>query len=60
MYHMRNHARNALETKGYEVISSFDCGGHVLFTNRGHPTEDDLKNAKTFVNNLMRMRLRFK
>jgi flavodoxin len=38
----------ALETKGYNVISSFKCRGQFLFANRGHPDEEDLKNAKAF------------
>ena len=42
----------ALETKGYKVISSFKCRGQFLFFNRGHPTEDDLKNAKAFASDL--------
>jgi flavodoxin I len=42
----------ALETKGYKVISSFKCRGQFLFFNRGHPTEDDLKKAKAFASDL--------
>jgi len=42
----------ALETRGYKVISSFKCRGQFLFFNRGHPTEDDLKNAKAFASDL--------
>jgi len=41
-----------LETKGYKVISSFKCRGQFLFFNRGHPTKDDLKNAKAFASDL--------
>lgn len=44
--------REALETKGYEVISSFDCRGKLLLWSRGHPTEDDLTNAKVFASKL--------
>ena len=44
--------QEALETKGYKVISSFKCRGKFLFFNRGHPTEDDLKNAKAFASDL--------
>jgi flavodoxin I len=45
--------QEALETKGYKVISSFKCRGQLLFfLNRGHPTEDDLKNAKAFASDL--------
>jgi flavodoxin len=43
-----------LETKGYKVISSFKCRGQFLFANRGHPTEDDLKNAKAFASDLQK------
>jgi len=43
----------ALETKGYKVISSFKCRGQfIFFINRGHPTEDDLKNATAFASDL--------
>lgn len=42
----------ALETKGYKIISNFKCRGRFLFFNRGHPTEDDLKNAKAFASDL--------
>jgi flavodoxin len=44
--------QEALETKGYKVISSFKCRGQFLFANRGHPNEDDLKNAKAFASEL--------
>ena len=45
--------QEALETKGYKVISSFKCRGQLLFfLNRGHPTEDDLKNARAFASDL--------
>ena len=37
-----------LEAKGYKVISCFKCRGQFLFANRGHPNEEDLKNAKMF------------
>lgn len=42
----------ALETKGYNVISSFNCRGQFLFSNRGHPNEEDLKNAQAFASKL--------
>ena len=41
--------------KGYTVISSFKCLGRFLFANRGHPNEDDLKNARAFANRLKNM-----
>jgi flavodoxin len=44
--------KTALEAKGYKVISSFDCRGKFLFANRGHPNEDDLKDAKAFASGL--------
>jgi len=44
--------QGALEAKGYEIVSSFKCRGKFLFSNRGHPNEDDLKNAKAFASNL--------
>jgi len=47
-----NMMKGVLETKGYEVVSDFDCRGQFLLGNRGHPNEDDLKAAKTFAGNL--------
>lgn len=44
--------QRALESKGYKVVSSFKCRGQFLFFNRGHPNEDDLKNAKAFASDL--------
>ena len=44
--------KEALEAKGYKVVSSFDCRGQFLFANRGHPNENDLKNAKEFASEL--------
>lgn len=44
--------QGALEAKGYKVVSSFKCRGQFLFLNRGHPNEDDLRNAKTFARDL--------
>ena len=44
--------QQALEAKGYNVVSSFKCRGKFLFTNRGRPNEGDLKNAKSFARDL--------
>ena len=44
--------QKALEAKGFKVVSSFKCRGQFLFSNRGHPNEDDLKNAKAFARDL--------
>ena len=44
--------KEALEAKGYEVVSTFDCRGQFLIGNRGHPNEADLKDAKAFAINL--------
>jgi flavodoxin len=46
--------QQALEAKGYNVVSSFKCRGKFLFTNRGRPNEEDLKNAKAFARELMK------
>jgi flavodoxin I len=40
--------QEALEAKGYNVVSSFKCRGKFLFTNRGRPNEEDLENARAF------------
>jgi flavodoxin I len=45
--------QQALEAKGYNVVSSFKCRGKFLFTNRGRPNKEDLKNAKVFARNLL-------
>jgi flavodoxin len=42
----------ALKTKGYEVISRFDCRGQMMLLNRGHPNEEDLRNARAFAKEL--------
>jgi flavodoxin len=44
--------KESLEAKGYDVVSTFDCRGQFLIGNRGHPNETDLKDAKTFANNI--------
>jgi flavodoxin len=44
--------KESLENKGYEVVSTFDCRGQFLFGSRGHPNEDDFKEARTFATNL--------
>jgi len=44
--------QEALEAKGYKVVSSFKCRGQFLFSSRGHPNDDDLKNAKAFARDL--------
>ena len=44
--------KESLEAKGYEVVSTFDCRGQFLLSNRGHPDEADLKDAKVFANNI--------
>jgi flavodoxin len=45
--------QEALEIKGCKIVSSFKCRGRFLFLNRGHPNEDDLKNAKVFASELV-------
>ena len=46
--------QQALEAKGYNVVSSFKCRGKFLLLNRGHPNEEDLKSAKAFARDLMK------
>ncbi|OPX69033.1 MAG: flavodoxin [Methanoregulaceae archaeon PtaB.Bin056] len=38
----------ALKEKGATVLGNFHCRGKFLFTNRGHPSPEDLENAKKF------------
>ena len=42
----------ALETKGYKVVSGFYCRGQFTLLNRGHPNEDDIKKATAFADQL--------
>ena len=42
----------ALKTRGYHVISRFDCRGQIMLLNRGHPDEDDLRKARAFADEL--------
>jgi flavodoxin len=45
--------QEALQKKGYQIISSFKCCGQLIFfLNRGHPNKDDLMNAKAFASDL--------
>jgi len=44
--------KDILEGKGYQVVSSFSCRGHFLLSNRGHPDEKDLEEAKAFGSDL--------
>jgi flavodoxin len=46
--------RGALEGKGYDVVSSFDCRGHFTLINRGHPDGEDLESARAFARDLKR------
>lgn len=53
--------RKPLEKKGFEVIGEFNCKGLDTFgplkliggVNKGHPNEEDLKNATEFAKNLI-------
>jgi flavodoxin len=46
--------KNALEGKGYIVLSTFSCRGQFLISNRGHPNADDLQNASKFAGALVK------
>ncbi|MDH7511266.1 MAG: flavodoxin family protein [Methanolinea sp.] len=46
--HMMAEMREALLGKGATVIGDFSCRGKFLFTNRGHPNDEDLANARKF------------
>ena len=41
-----------LKMKGFKVVSGFYCLGQFTLLNRGHPNENDLKNARRFANQL--------
>jgi flavodoxin I len=47
--------QEALEAKGYDIISSFTCRGQFLLFSRGRPNNDDLDNAKVFARDLKRI-----
>jgi len=44
--------KNALEEKGYPIVTSFDCRGQFMLANRGHPDEKDVENARAFARDL--------
>jgi len=52
--------REKLQSKGFEVIGEFNCGGFDTYgllkiaggLNKGRPNENDLKQAETFAQNL--------
>lgn len=44
-----------MEAKGYEVVSSYDCRGQFTLLSRGHPTDDDLRDARAFANDLKKI-----
>lgn len=46
--HMIAMMRDALLAKGATVIGDFSCRGKFLFTNRGHPSAQDLDEARKF------------
>lgn len=47
-----NFMKEALEAKGYKVVSNFSCRGEFGLRHQGHPSEEDLKAAKAFANDL--------
>lgn len=46
--HMIAVMKDALLAKGATVIGDFSCRGKFLFTNRGHPSAQDLEDARKF------------
>jgi flavodoxin len=42
-----------LTKKGATVLGRYHCRGKFLFTNRGHPDEKDLENAKKFAREMV-------
>ena len=52
--------KEKLQSKGYEIVSEFNCGGLDTYglmkitggLNKGRPNEDDLKQAEEFAQNL--------
>jgi flavodoxin len=44
--------KKALQEKGYEIVSTFDCRGHFMLINRGRPNDQDLEGARAFAREL--------
>ena len=44
----------ALAAKGAVVLGNFQCRGKFLFTNRSHPSPEDLENAKKFARDMLK------
>jgi flavodoxin len=42
-----------LSKKGAAIVGRFHCRGKFLFTNRGHPNEEDLANARKFAREMV-------
>jgi flavodoxin len=48
-----NKMRSILEGKGAKIVGTFCCQGSLFFFfNRGHPSEDELEEAKKFAESL--------
>ena len=44
---------DAVIQKGGTIIGDYHCRGKFLFTNRGHPSQEDLENAKKFAREMI-------
>ncbi len=44
---------DAVIQKGGTILGDYHCRGKFLFTNRGHPSEEDLANAKKFARDMI-------
>ena len=42
-----------LTRKGATILGTYHCRGKFLFTNRGHPNDEDLANARTFAREMV-------
>jgi flavodoxin I len=45
---------DALLKKGATILGDYHCRGKFLFTNRGHPNQEDLENAKKFAREMIK------
>ena len=44
---------DALTKKGATILGSYDCRGKIFLVNRGHPSSEDLDNAKKFAREMI-------
>lgn len=46
---------DALTKKGAAILGNYHCRGKFLFTNRGHPNQEDIGDAKKFAREMIKL-----